>query len=229
MQRISVSARTTWFGAWKAMSTSLAKPADRALGAKAERSAVTRAALIAVARAQFAKAGYHATGTNDLVAAASVTRGALYHHFTDKADLFEAVCQQVYAELYDATSAAVVSMRDDDWKRLTTALRTHLRLRAESAEAQRILLIDGPAVLGLERWRKLQAETVDGIGRTLQRLMDKGIIAKREPEPLARVIVAALNDAALSIAHAADQKGALKSYSDAVLALVDGLRAKTTG
>jgi AcrR family transcriptional regulator len=188
------------------MLASVAKQVDRGSGAKAERSAATRAALISAARAMFAQAGYHAAGTNDLVAAASVTRGALYHHFTDKADLFEAVCREVYAELFEITSEAVAPMRGDDWSRLTNALRTHLRLRAENAEAQRILLIDGPAVLGLERWRKLQAETVEGMGRTLQRLMDSGVIAAREPEPLARVIVAALNDAALSITHAADQR-----------------------
>lgn len=211
------------------MSTGVAKQVDRGLGAKAERSAVTRAALISAARAMFAQTGYHAAGTNDLVAAASVTRGALYHHFTDKADIFEAVCRQLYDELFEITSVAVAPMRDDDWSRLTNALRSHLRLRAESPEAQRILLIDGPAVLGLERWRRLQAETIEGMGRTLQRLMDAGVIAAREPEPLARVIVAALNDAALSIAQAADQKAALTTYSDAVLALVDGLRIKGSG
>jgi AcrR family transcriptional regulator len=211
------------------MSAGVAKQIDRGLGAKAERSAVTRAALISAARALFAETGYHAAGTNDLVAAASVTRGALYHHFTDKADLFEAVCRELYAELYDVAAEAVAPLRDGDWNRVTIALQTHLRVRAESPEAQRILLIDGPAVLGLERWRRLQAETIEGIGRTLQRHMDAGTIAPRGPEPLARVIVAALNDAALSIAHAADQKAALKIYSDAVLALVDGLRIKASG
>jgi AcrR family transcriptional regulator len=208
------------------MSAGVAKQIDRALGSKAERSAVTRASLISAARRLFAEMGYHAAGTNDLVAAASVTRGALYHHFADKADLFEAVCHQLYDELFEIAAEAVAPMPDGDWNRVGVAFQTHLRLRAESPEAQRILLIDGPAVLGLERWRKLQAETIEGMGRTLQRHMDAGTIAAREPEPLARMIVAALNDAALSIAHAADQKAALKTYSDAMLALVDGLRIK---
>src|SRR5262245_60139450 len=135
------------------------KHVDRVLGSKAERSAVTRAALISAARRLFAEMAYHAAGTNDLLAAAPLTRGALYHHSADKADIFEAVCHQLYDELFEVAAEAVAPLPDGDWNRVGVAFQTHLRLRAESPEAQRILLIDGPAVLGLERWRRLQAET----------------------------------------------------------------------
>jgi AcrR family transcriptional regulator len=196
-------------------------------GVQRVKSAATRAALIAAARARFAEAGYHATGTNDLVALASVTRGALYHHFADKEDLFEAVFRQLYDEVLQAARAAVAPLAGDPWRQLTTGITNHLRLRAESAEAQRILLIDGPAVFGWERWRELQTATLQGMVYTFRMLMDEGIIARRPAEPLAHLIVAALNDAALSIAHAPDPKAALTVFTEALLALVEGLRIRS--
>jgi AcrR family transcriptional regulator len=193
-------------------------------GVQRVKSAATRAALIAAARARFAQAGYHATGTNDLVALASVTRGALYHHFVDKEDLFEAVFRQVYDEALQASRTTVAPMAGDPWRQLITGVTTHLRLRAESAEAQRILLIDGPVVFGWNRWRELQSETLQGMVKTLWMLMDEAVIARQPAEPLAHLIVAALNDAALSIAHAQDPKAALDGFTEALLTLVEGLR-----
>jgi AcrR family transcriptional regulator len=195
----------------------------RPLGAHAARSAATRAALTAAARKLFGEVGYNATTLNDVVIAASVTRGALYHHFEDKADLFEAVAKQVYDELWESNRSAVAELRNDHWRRLMTALPIHLKVRAKDPEAQRILFIDGPAVLGLDRWRELQAKTVDGISMTLRALMDEGKIAMGKPEPLAHLIVGALNDAALAIAHAPQNKALLDDYIAAVRSLVGGL------
>jgi len=193
------------------------------VGTHAARSAATRAALTAAARRLFGDVGYNATTLNDVVVAASVTRGALYHHFEDKADLFEAVARQVYDELWESTRSAVADIRNDHWRRLMTALPIHLKVRAKNLEAQRILFIDGPAVLGWERWRELQAKTVDGIALTLRALMDEGKIAMGKPEPLAHLIVGALNDAALAIAHAPQNKALLDDYVAAVRSLVGGL------
>lgn len=186
---------------------------------------ITRATLIEVACSQFAKAGYHATGTNDLVALASVTRGALYHHFADKATLFEAVLRQVAAELIRAANKRVAGLSGNTWRQFTEALPAYLRLVATSPEAQRILLIDGPVVLGWKRWRDIQSEYVlTGVVKILSMLMDEGLIARRAPEPLANLIQAALDDAALSIAHAADPQAVSIEASDALLCLLEGLR-----
>ena len=198
--------------------------AARRPGIQRVKSAATRAALIAAARARFAEVGYHAAGTNDVVAMASVTRGALYHHFADKEALFEAVFRQVYDEVSWATRAAAAPMAGDTWRQLVTGVTAHLRLRVESPEAQRILLIDGPVVFGWQRWRELQTATLLGMVQTLWLLMDRGIIARHPAEPLAHLIVAALNDAALSIAHAPDPKAALAAFTGAILALLEGLR-----
>ena len=201
-----------------------AKPADRGQGIQRVKSAATRAALIAAGRARFGTAGYHETGTHDLVALASVTRGALYHHFGDKKDLFEAVFLQCDDELNRAARAAVAPLAGDTWRQMNEALSIYLRMRAGSREAQRILLIDGPAVLGWERWRELQVGALQGIAQTLWMLMDQSVIAKGSPETLAQLIFAALNEAALSIAHAPDPAEALRAHTDSLLVLVKGLR-----
>lgn len=204
--------------------TSATRPSTRVPGTQRVKSAATRAALIAAGRERFGSVGYYGTGTHDLVALASVTRGALYHHFGDKQDLFEAVFLQMDEELNRAAHAAVAPLSGDTWRQLLTAMETYLRLRAESREAQRILLLDGPAVLGWERWRELQASSIQGMVQTLWMLMDQSVIEKGSPETLALLIFAAMNEAALSIAHAADPAQALSAHTDSLLVLVKGLR-----
>jgi AcrR family transcriptional regulator len=204
------------------------KPATRGAGLQRAKSAATRAALVAAARESFASAGYHDTGTHRLTALASVTRGALYHHFADKRELFEAVFLQLDQELLQSSRASVASLSGDTWRQLLTSLAAYLRLRAESREAQRILFIDGPAVLGWERWRELQASALAGLAHTLGMLMKQGVIARQPPQPLAQLIFAALNEAALAIAHAAEPKDALGLHTEALIALVKGLRTPST-
>jgi hypothetical protein len=111
---------------------------------------------------------------------------------------------------------------------MVAAFATYLKQRAESREAQRILLIDGPAVLGWERWRALQAPSLASMAETFRSLMEQGVIAERPPEPLAHLVIAALNEAALSIAHAPSPQAELARQTDALLALVGGLRLKSS-
>jgi AcrR family transcriptional regulator len=181
----------------------------------------TRATLIAAARTRFAKAGYSATSTTDVVTLASITRGALYHHFADKRDLFEAVFREAAHELNLKAQASTRRLSGDTWRQMGMGFQNYLRLVADDPGLQQILLVDGPAVLGWRRWRELQSGYVlAGISTTLEMLMDQGVIARRAPEPLAHLILAALNDSALSIAHGADPDAA----GEALAFLVQGLR-----
>jgi AcrR family transcriptional regulator len=194
--------------------------------AKALRAAATRAGLLAVARERFAAAGYHATSTTDLVALASVTRGALYHHFADKEALFEAVLRQVADDVNRRAQATVAGLRGDTWRQLVGSLDAYLGLVATDAGVQRILLIDGPAVLGYGRWRDLQAELIlADVVTTMVMLMDDGVIERRPPEPLAHLVLALLNEAALVIAHGTEPQVARQ----ALHTLVRGLRAPAGG
>lgn len=206
--------------------TEIKTPPVRRQTLQRTKSTATRMALIAAARTCFAEAGYHSTGTHNVVSLASVTRGALYYHFGDKSDLFEAVFLQLDQELNAAARGTAAQMRGDTWLQLLTALAHYLRHRAESHEARRILLIDGPAVFGWERWRELQAGSLHGMVQTLEILMDQGQIGRQPPGPLAQLIFAATNEAALSIAHAADPETALAAHTYSLLSLVKGLRKR---
>src|SRR5918999_4564612 len=126
-----------------------------ARGRQEERSEATRARLMAVARELFAKRGYAGVGTEEIVRRAKVTRGALYHHFRDKRDLFRAVHEQHEQELVERIGAAMQGV-DDPFEVLVTGTRAFLDACMEPAMI-RIALIDAPAVLGWEEWREIGA------------------------------------------------------------------------
>src|SRR5689334_15831407 len=114
---------------------------------RAEKAAATREALVAAGRRLFASPGYFATSTEDLVRAAAVgTRGALYHHFADKRDLFLAVFHEVERDL--ASQAEETQSRTVSLDSLRAGLHGYLEAAASHPEVQRIILIDGPSVLG---------------------------------------------------------------------------------
>jgi len=194
-------------------------------GVRKERAATTRAALIRAGRELFARQGYHGAGTHELVGVAQVTRGALYHHFQDKAALFEAVFHEVEADLVRQASAAVEALAADPWRQLHVGLEVFLRLIAGQPEMQRILLLDGPVVLGWPKWRELEsAFTLGHIVDSLARSVERGVLREQPVAPMAHLILAALNEAALLIAHSEDPESTQVEVSEALLRLVGGLR-----
>jgi AcrR family transcriptional regulator len=184
----------------------------------------TRAALIAAARKLFVANGYFATGTEDIVAEAAVgTRGALYHHFADKEDLFRAVFEQVQTDLAAATD---INERDDPLDMLIAALQQFLDASAENPDVQQVLLIDGPAVLGWEQWRDLEAQYgLGAITVMLDNAVAQGVVAKQPTAPLAHMLLAAIDEAALYIANAEDRRQARNQARKALSQLLNGLRA----
>ena len=172
---------------------------------QAERSEATRDALIEAARALFAERGYAGVGTEEIVRAAGVTRGALYHHFGGKRDLFEAVYERIEVELAQRiASGALASGAAAPLDAMRAGAEMFLRAATEP-EAQRIVLLDGPSVLGWDRWREIAAEHGLGlIEATLQAAVDAGAIAEQPVRPLAHVLMGALDEAAMLVARAED-------------------------
>ncbi len=123
------------------------------MGVKAERASATRAALLAAARDLFATVGYAATGTETILAAAGVTRGALYHHFADKRALFAAVCETLHVEaqaVIETDADAAPSAFDG----LIAGCLGFLDFMVRP-EVRRILILDAPSVLGWAAWNEM--------------------------------------------------------------------------
>src|ERR1700733_6506158 len=191
------------------------------------RGEATKSALISAARTLFVSKGYFATGTEEIVAKANVgTRGALYHHFADKEDLFRAVFDQVQADLAAATT---VDERDDALELLTAALQQFLDASADNADVQQILLIDGPAVLGWDRWRSLEADYGLGvITAMLDAAVSQKVIARQPTGPLAHMLLAAVDEAALHFANAPNRRQAHKQARQSLMRLLGGLRTSSS-
>src|SRR3989440_10061763 len=121
---------------------------------KAAQSEATRSTLIATARELFAQRGYAAVGTEEIVRAAGVTRGALYHHFAGKKELFEAVYEDVERQLVEQIAASAISSATDPLAALHAGAQAFLDA-CEDPAVQRIALVDAPSVLGWEQWREI--------------------------------------------------------------------------
>jgi AcrR family transcriptional regulator len=196
-----------------------------ATGRKAEQTAATRAALIAAARELFAQRGYGAVGTEEIVRAARVTRGALYHHFAGKEDLFRAVFEQMEAELAEQL-ATVAAGAPDPFEALRIGAGAFLDACQEPA-VQRIALVDAPSVLGWEVWRGISEQYGAGLVRlTLQAAMDAGLIERQPIDPLTHMLLGALDEAALYVARAEDEKTARRDVGTTVERLLEGLRPR---
>jgi AcrR family transcriptional regulator len=190
---------------------------------KAEQSESTQNALLAAARALFTERGYAAVSTEEIVQRAGVTRGALYHHFRDKQDLFRAVFEQLEQEIVEriATTALAAGV---PWEQQLAAISAYLDVCLEPA-VQRIALVDAPSVLGLAAWREIEATYGLALVRAgLQSVMDAGLIAEQPVEPLAHLMLGGLNEAALVIAHAGDRAAARAEMGAGIERLITSLR-----
>jgi len=176
-----------------------------------EHVADTRQALVEAARTLFTAQGFAATGTEEIVAAARVTRGALYHHFRDKTDLFRAVMEQIAREvaehLIDAElSRPAAPSPADAWEEVRDGLRAFLDLCVVTDDFQRIVLVEGPAVLGHEAWDELVARHGSTLlSEWLSRAVEQGRIARLPIQPLTRLLIAMISESSLYIARADDR------------------------
>jgi AcrR family transcriptional regulator len=191
---------------------------------RAEQAAGTRSELMRTARELFAERGYAGVGTEEIVARAGVTRGALYHHFEDKKDLFRAVHEELERDLVASIREQIAGI-DDPWELLVTGVRGFLDACTEPALI-RIALIDAPVVLGWEEWRDIDARY--GLGLVsfgLQNAMDRGLFRRQAVRPLAHLLAGSMTEAAMMIAHAPDHEAARREVEGPLLAILEGLRA----
>ncbi|GAA4875751.1 TetR/AcrR family transcriptional regulator [Actinomycetospora straminea] len=189
-----------------------------------ERSTTTREALKAAARRLWAERGYAEVGTPEIAREAGVTRGAMYHQFADKTALFVAVLEDVeeriLAELGEAVGAAGATTPA---AALRAALDAWLTVSADP-EVRRLVLLDGPSVLGWPRFRELALRYSLGMTEQLLRAaVEAGELAEQPLRPLAHVLVGALDEGAMLVAEADDREAARREVREVLLRLLDGI------
>ncbi len=193
------------------------------MATQADRRAATQAAILKAARKLFGDAGFRETTMDDIAAAARVAKGAVYHHFKTKEEVFEAVFDAVSHDLV-AEIDKVSRAEKDVLAGMATGTQHYLAACAKGATGQ-IILRDGPAVLGWERWREIDAKHFGGkIPRALQAAMERGLIARQPVEPLARLLLGAMTEAAVACAGSGDIKKAGTDYSRAFRSLLEAMR-----
>jgi len=188
---------------------------------QAQRRAATRRALLDAARSMFAEKGYHETAAEEIVRRAGVTRGALYHHYEDKKDLFRAVVDEMEGEIDEEIEAAERAQPD-----LPEAVMAGYRAFVDAVldpEMRRTFFLDGPSVLGWE-WREIDARHAVGkIEEGLEALIAGGFVEPQPVGPLARLINGTLLEAAFFVAASEDPEAARDEVWGAMERLVGGL------
>ncbi|QPI41463.1 MULTISPECIES: TetR/AcrR family transcriptional regulator [Pectobacterium] len=183
----------------------------------------TRATLLATARKVFSERGYADTSMDDLTAQASLTRGALYHHFGDKKGLLAAVVEQIDAEM-DERLQVISDTAEDAWDGFRRRCRAYLEMALEP-EIQRIVLRDARAVLGGAS-PDSQRHCVESMQRLIDNLIRQGVVAEAEPQALAFLIYGSLAEAAFWIADGEDGNARLTQGVAALELLLRGLLVK---
>ncbi|MGH7917051.1 MAG: TetR/AcrR family transcriptional regulator [Candidatus Binataceae bacterium] len=191
---------------------------------KRENAEATRKALLRIARKLFAERGYANTSTEEVVKRARVTRGALYHHFRDKQDLFKAVFHEEERKLAAKIAEAATTV-PEVWSGFVAGCQAFLDACTDPVVRQ-IILIDGPAVFGVKGHREVEESYyLTGVKKALAAGMEAGVIEAQPIDPLAHILLGALNEAALVIANAGDHEEAARAQASAVIArILAGLR-----
>ncbi|MGV9615437.1 TetR/AcrR family transcriptional regulator [Nocardia xishanensis] len=188
-----------------------------------DRSRTTRAALEDAGRRLFAERGFAGTSAEQLVTEAGVTRGALHHHYGDKRGLFLAVLEQLESDITAEIRTAIAAVDPGDiLASMAVGLNAFLDI-CQRPEMIRIALYDAPAVLGWEEWRAFEARHGLGLIITeLERARAAELIADAPVEILARLLLSAVAEAGLIVAHAADGDVARAQAQQSLLLMVAG-------
>ncbi|UGT38706.1 TetR/AcrR family transcriptional regulator [Nocardia yamanashiensis] len=191
---------------------------------QAERSATTRAAVIRAARNLFGQNGYNAVSTIAVAESAGVSRGALYHQFADKRELFEAVFEDLEQSLVTVIGTAVRNAYSPDpIANLIVGCLAWLDA-STTPEVRRIALLDAPAVLGWSRWREIELRhTIGLVENALAEAITADRIRPQPVRPLALLIVGSLDEAAQYLANCADPTAETPVIHAVIEQLITGL------
>jgi AcrR family transcriptional regulator len=201
-----------------------ARKSARSPSRREEYAQATRDALIGAGLELFAERGYADVGTEEIVKRARVTRGALYHHFRDKRDLFRAVHDRVEQELVENVGERMAGV-SDPWEVMVTGTRAFLDA-CQDGPVKQIALSDAPAVLGWQEWREIDERYGLGLMKAaLGGAMQAGVLRDVPLDALSHLMLGALSEAAFVIANAADPTAAREQAEAALFALLEGLRA----
>jgi AcrR family transcriptional regulator len=192
---------------------------------QAERREATRDAIVAAAMSLFGDKGFAATRMDEIATAAGVAKGAVYHHFASKEAVFEAVLRltsdalalEINAKVRDAPDALAM---------LTRGTEAYFEA-CSHGPVGRIILKDGPAVLGWARWREIdEAHFGLALPRALASAMDEGLVERQPVAPLARLLLGAATEAAAACAASADPAATGREHAAAFNRLIQGLRRR---
>jgi AcrR family transcriptional regulator len=195
------------------------------MATQSERREATRAAIVKAAKRLFGERGFASTTIDNVATAAHVAKGAVYHHFETKETLFEAVFDEVSHDLV-AEVDRVARSEKDALTAMAAGTQAYFAACATDATGQ-IILRDGPAVLGWERWREIDARHFGGgFPLALARAMDDGVIARQPVEPLSRLLLGAVTEAAVACSAGGDLHKTGAEYARAFRTLLEALRTK---
>jgi AcrR family transcriptional regulator len=191
---------------------------------QAERTLATRSRLIATARRLFAEKGFAATSTEEILSEADVSRGALYHHFSSKTDLFRAAFEAVEDELTTKLLELATAGGETDPIRILERGFDAFLDQCVNPEVQRIVMLDGPTVLGWDAWHELDERYAFGtIKGVLAVAAELGRIEPEAVDPLAHLMVGAVMQAGMVVARADDPAAAKKAMVESFARLVSTL------
>lgn len=193
------------------------------MSTKAENAARTCQALERVARALFEQRGFADVSAEEIVAAAGVTRGALYHHYSGKEGLFEVVAEAAMQRLHENVAQAASTAPGDPMAALKLGITRFLEL-ATAPQVQRVLFVDAPTVLGWQRWREMDARYGLGMLRMgIEQAQRSGQMRKQDTRLMAHLLLSALIEAAMLVAQAPTKATARAQAKEMLLRLLAGL------
>jgi AcrR family transcriptional regulator len=191
---------------------------------QAERSAATRQALITAARRLWGERGYAEVGTPEIAEAAGVTRGAMYHQYADKAALFRAVIEAMDVEIIERIKVTAAAARPETPADTIHAMANAWLDIAAEPEVRRLMLVDGPSVIGWAEYREMsQAGSVEAAEQLLNAAIEAGQLRPQPVRPLALVLLGAFEEAAMYLARAEDPARAREEVRAVIRDLIDGV------